>query len=69
MFELELFGLPFEEFSQLSNNQQKKLMDYMRSDHAVFWEHDIPAVLLTDTGKTSYQCAHAYVNLRFDAIL
>ena len=37
MFELELFGLPFEEFSQLSNNQQKKLMDYMRSDHAMFW--------------------------------
>ena len=66
-FELELFGLPYEEFSKLSNNQQKKFFDYMRSDHAVFWEHDIPAILLTDTGKTNYQCAH--VNLHFHAVL
>jgi hypothetical protein len=65
-FELELFGLPYEEFSKLSNNQQKKFFDYMRSDHAVFWEHDIPAILLTDTGKTNYQCAH--VNLYMNQI-
>ncbi|VDI75551.1 Hypothetical predicted protein [Mytilus galloprovincialis] len=48
-FELETFPLPFEEYSELPEKQQLNYRYFMKSDHASFWDYEVPAIYLTDT--------------------
>ncbi|XP_052059971.1 uncharacterized protein LOC127700504 isoform X4 [Mytilus californianus] len=48
-FELESFPLPFEEYSKLPEKQQLNYRYFMNSDHASFWDYEVPAIYLTDT--------------------
>ena len=50
-FELETFPLPFEEYSELPEKQQLNYRYFMKSDHASFWDYEVPAIYLTDTCK------------------
>ncbi|CAC5374295.1 unnamed protein product [Mytilus coruscus] len=48
-FELESFPLPFEEYNELPKKQQLNYRYFMNSDHANFWDYEVPAIYLTDT--------------------
>lgn len=46
-------GLPFS-FETIANN----IRDILRSDHAPFWKHGIPALMITDTANFRYPYYH-----------
>lgn len=44
-YEIEMFPLP-------SNWNDQAFIPFLRSDHYNFWSNQIPAIFLTDTGKS-----------------
>ena len=50
-FEIESFGLPFADLSSVPQENLALMYQFLRSDHANFWEANLPAIFLTDSGN------------------
>ena len=49
LYEIEHFALPFEDRLP-SGNMYDILRPFLRSDHAIFWRNNMPAIFISDTG-------------------
>jgi len=54
--DLPTVGTPLEDAIKTSD----LVADLRRSDHAAFWDHDIPAMMLNDTGNFRYPSYHCF---------
>ncbi|XP_076109962.1 uncharacterized protein YfbL-like [Mytilus galloprovincialis] len=61
-YQIESFPLPFVSVDGVDQSQLEVLSNFLRSDHANFWENGFPAIWLTDSADfrgDMIQCYHA----------
>ncbi|XP_052059954.1 uncharacterized protein LOC127700500 isoform X2 [Mytilus californianus] len=61
-YQIESFPLPFVSVGDLKPKEIKVLSNFLRSDHANFWENGFPAIWITDSANfrgDMIQCYHA----------